>query len=112
MKSFKNFLKSLGRKAIGFVRGLNGKKAASVITSVVGRWKPAAGLIAAPFEESVAETINKGLASAEEYLKPDEDKPREPTEMEKRLIAAIRPTENAQTPGNLLIAQRLGIHPS
>lgn len=46
-KSFLNTLKGLGKKAIGFVRGLNGNKAASFVSSLVNSVAPGIGTAAA-----------------------------------------------------------------
>lgn len=89
MKSFKSFLKSLGRKAIGFVRGLNGKRAAGAISAALSKFHPSAGMAGKVMEQDIAETINKGLDTAEDYLKPD--KPRVMTEQEKYLLRRINP---------------------
>ena len=69
MKSFKTFLKSVGRKAIGYIRGLNGKKTSGLVTQYASSWSPAFGAMAAPLAEYIGESIDKGLGDLHNYLK-------------------------------------------
>lgn len=60
-KSFLNTLKGLGKKAIGFVRGLNGNKAASFVSSLVNSISPGAGAAAAIPLNMLGDMANKKM---------------------------------------------------
>lgn len=67
-KSFLNTLKGLGKKAIGFVRGLNGNKAASFVSSLVNSVAPGMGTAAAIPLNMLGDAANEKM---EEWAKDD-----------------------------------------
>ena len=50
--------KDLGKKAIGYVRGLNGDKAAAWAVGAITGYNPAYGVIASPFLTKLGSYIN------------------------------------------------------
>ena len=60
-KSFLGTLKNLGKKAIGYVRGLNGNKAASFVSSMIKNYVPLVGDAANPFLQKLGSYVNSKL---------------------------------------------------
>lgn len=60
-KSFLGTLKSLGKKAIGYVRGLNGNKAATLVSSMIKNYVPLVGNSADPFLQKIGSYVNQKL---------------------------------------------------
>ena len=58
---FASELKQLGKKAVGYIRGLNGDKAAAFGTSIISTYNPVVGAAAAPFLAKLGELINRRL---------------------------------------------------
>lgn len=68
-KSFLSTMKGLGRKALGFIRGLNGDKAATFASSALSKWiHPAVGSVATPFLKQLGQYANEKL---DEWSKDD-----------------------------------------
>lgn len=74
-KSFLNTLKGLGKKAIGFVRGLNGNKAASFISSIVNGISPGLGTAAAIPLNMLGNVANEKM---EEWSRDDDEGVKKP----------------------------------
>ena len=54
-------LKNLGKKAIGYIRGLNGDKAAAWATKALFSYSPMYGAAAAPFLNQLGKYINEKM---------------------------------------------------
>jgi hypothetical protein len=74
------FAKGLGRKAVGYIRGLNGDKAAAYTTAALANWNLPAAAAASPFIKELGQYINQRL---DEWS----DNPNNPTQ---RLIERTR----------------------
>ena len=70
-KSMWNGFKTLGKKAIGYVRGLNGDKAATYLISQLSSWNPTIGAASAPFVKIIGSKINDKL---DDWIKYNQQK--------------------------------------
>ena len=68
-KSFLNTVKNLGKKAIGYVRGLNGNKAAALVSSLASKYLPFVGDAANPFLQKIGNYINEKLEDWSDFNK-------------------------------------------
>jgi hypothetical protein len=64
-----NNFKAFGKKAVGYVRGLNGDKAASFLTSYINNHNPGAAAVLSPFIQNLGTFINKHLDNIAETNK-------------------------------------------
>lgn len=68
-KSFLNTVKNLGKKAIGYVRGLNGNKAATLLSSLASKYVPFIGDAANPFLQKLGSYVNEKLDEWSDFNK-------------------------------------------
>lgn len=66
-KTLRNVLKTMGKKAIGYVRGLNGDKAATYLTAATTQYSPTLGAVTSPFFAELGKYVNSKVDNYLQY---------------------------------------------
>ena len=77
-KRFWSGIKSLGKKAIGFIKGMNGNKVAASAVGAIESLYPGLGKLFAPSIPNVGGLINKGLDYLDSQIEEDIEGERNP----------------------------------